>query len=61
MSAYIDARGGEGRSDRGHDQAAKHQNHCAEKVRAVLGFQHLKADLDFLMRSNSGTAHKEVR
>jgi hypothetical protein len=61
MSAYIDARGGEGGRDRGHDEAVKHQNHCAEKVRAVLGFQHPKADLDFLRRSDSGTAHKEVR
>jgi hypothetical protein len=61
MSAYIDARGGEGGRDRGHDEAVKHQNQCAEKVRAVLGFQHPKADLDFLTRSDSGTAHKEVR
>jgi hypothetical protein len=47
MSAYIDARGGEGGRDRGHLDAIREQNKLAEKIRAVLGFQHAKADLDF--------------
>jgi hypothetical protein len=47
MSAYIDARGGEGGKDKGHVEAVNHQNERAEKVRAVLGFQHPKADIDF--------------
>ncbi len=46
MGAYIDARGGEGGRDKGHVEAAKHQNECAEKVRAALGFQHPKSDID---------------
>lgn len=48
MSAYVDARGGEGGKDRGHLEGVKVQNELAEKVRAVFGFQHPKADLDFL-------------
>jgi hypothetical protein len=47
MSAYIDARGGEGGRDRGHFEAIRDQNKLAEKIRAVFGFQHAKADLDF--------------
>lgn len=47
MSAYIDARGGEGGKDRGHVEAVKEQNQRAEKVRAVLGFQQPKSDLEF--------------
>jgi hypothetical protein len=47
MSAYIDARGGEGGKDKGHLEAVKSQNTRAEKVRATLGFQHPKADLEF--------------
>lgn len=47
MSAYIDARGGEGGKDKGHVEAVKEQNQRAEKIRAVLGFQHPKSDLDF--------------
>lgn len=47
MSAYIDARGGEGGKDKGHVAAVEQQNQRAEKVRAVLGFQHPKADIDF--------------
>ncbi len=46
MSAYIDARGGEGGNDKGHVVAVKEQNLFAEKVRACLGFQHPKADID---------------
>jgi hypothetical protein len=46
MSAYIDARGGEGGKDKGHAQGVKEQNQRAEKVREVLGFQHPKADID---------------
>jgi hypothetical protein len=46
MSAYIDARGGEGGEDKGHSQGVREQNHRAEKVRDVLGFQHPKADID---------------
>lgn len=47
MGAYIDARGGEGGTDKGHAEAVKNQNLCAEKVRAALGFQHPKADIVF--------------
>lgn len=47
MGAYIDARGGEGGRDKGHVEAVEHQNKCAEKVRAALGFQHPKSDIDF--------------
>ena len=46
MSAYIDARGGEGGKDKGHLQAVRQQNQRAEKIRAVLGFQFPKADID---------------
>ena len=46
MSAYIDARGGEGGKDRGHVEAVNEQNRRAEQVRAVFGFQHPKADID---------------
>jgi hypothetical protein len=45
MSAYIDARGGEGGKDKGHEEAEKEQNQRAERVRATLGFQHPKADI----------------
>lgn len=47
MSAYVDARGGEGGKDRGHARAVMSQNLRAEKVRAVLGFQYPKADIEF--------------
>ena len=47
MSAYIDARGGEGGKDKGHLEAVKEQNQRAEKVREALGFQHPRADMDF--------------
>lgn len=54
MSAYIDARGGEGGKDRGHGEAVENQNRLAERVRAVLGFQHPKAELSFLKDSENG-------
>ncbi|MDT4967567.1 MAG: hypothetical protein QOJ64_2304 [Acidobacteriota bacterium] len=47
MSAYIDARGGEGGTDKGHIEAVRNQNECAEKIRSVLGFQHPKANIEF--------------
>ena len=47
MSAYLDARGGEGGRDQGHEAAVKNQNLMAEKIRLVHGFQHPKADIDF--------------
>jgi hypothetical protein len=47
MGAYLDARGGEGGKDKGHVEAVKDQNQFAEKIRAALGFQHPKADIDF--------------
>src|ERR1700752_2758640 len=47
MSAYVDARGGEGGKDRGHEDAVSNQNLRAAQVRAVLGFQHPKADIEF--------------
>ncbi len=47
MSAYIDARGGEGGKDRGHEEAVKRQDLYAEKIRALLGFQYPKVELDF--------------
>lgn len=50
MSAYIDARGGEGGKDKGHAEAVKNQNELAAKVREVFGFQHPKSDLDFSAR-----------
>jgi hypothetical protein len=46
MSAYIDARGGEGGKDKGHAEGVKEQNQRAETVREALGFQHPKADID---------------
>src|SRR5947207_5537476 len=46
MSAYIDARGGEGGQDNGHSEAIKEQNRRAESIRAVFGFQFPKADID---------------
>jgi hypothetical protein len=46
MSAYIDARGGEGGKDKGHAEGVIEQNHRAEKVREALGFQNPKADID---------------
>jgi hypothetical protein len=47
MSAYIDARGGEGGKDKGHIEAVKNQNLRAEKIRTALDFQHPQADIDF--------------
>jgi hypothetical protein len=47
MSSYIDGRGGEGKSDRGHEEAVRNQNLCAKNVRAVLGFQHPEENIDF--------------
>lgn len=47
MSAYIDARGGEGGKDKGHLEGVKNQNLRAERIRAALEFQHPKADIDF--------------
>jgi hypothetical protein len=47
MSAYLDARGGEGGRDKGHLEAVRNQNLRAEKVRTVLGFQHPKSDIAF--------------
>src|SRR6478735_5471078 len=44
MSAYIDARGGEGGKDRGHPEGVREQNQRAERVREVLGFQHPRAE-----------------
>jgi hypothetical protein len=46
MSGYIDARGGEGGRDNGHEAAMKEQNQRAAKVREALGFQHPNADID---------------
>ena len=48
MSAYIDARGGEGGRDQGHEAAIRSQNECAAKIREVFGFQYPKADLESL-------------
>jgi len=48
MSAYIDARGGEGGKDQGHEAAVRQQNDRAAKIREVLGFQNPRADLEFL-------------
>src|SRR5437868_15542149 len=48
MSAYIDARGGEGGKDQGHEAAVRHQHECAAKIREALGFQHPQADLESL-------------
>jgi hypothetical protein len=53
MSAYIDARRGEGGKDTGHIEAVKHQNELAEKIRALFGFQHPRADLDFTKRAHN--------
>ena len=36
-----------GGKDKGHLEAVKNQNLCAEKVRGTLGFQHPKSDIDF--------------
>lgn len=47
MSAYIDARGGEGGQDNGHETAVKEQNQRAAKVREALGFRHPNADINF--------------
>lgn len=47
MSAYIDARGGEGGKDKGHIEAVRRQNLRAEKIRAALDYQHPKADIEF--------------
>lgn len=47
MSAYLDARGGEGGRDQGHEAAVKNQNIRAEQVRKVLGFQNPRADMEF--------------
>lgn len=47
MSAYIDARGGEGNRDLGHDKAVTIQNQFAERIRAVFGFQQPKDDIKF--------------
>ena len=43
MSAYLDARGGEGGRDQGHEAAVKNQNLMAEKIRSIYGFQQPKA------------------
>lgn len=52
MRAYIDARGGEGGTDRGHVVALDHQNNFAEKrIRALFGFQHPKAALDLSLKN----------
>jgi hypothetical protein len=61
MSAYIDARGGEGGKDRGHGKAVDHQNNFEEEVRALFGFQHPRAVLDLSTSPDSGIAHKEIR
>ena len=47
MAAYIDVRGGRHRGDTGHLEAVRAQNKVAEKLRALLGFQHPKANIDF--------------
>lgn len=47
MAAYIDARGGEGGTDKGHITAVKSQNHQAEKIRALLDYQNPKDDMNF--------------
>ena len=60
MSAYIDARGGEGGLDKGHSAAVENQNRFAEKVRTVFGFQHPKADIDLPPGKGLGTPHQEV-
>ena len=40
LAAYLDARGGEGGLDLGHEKAVKAQNEQAAKVRELLGYQH---------------------
>lgn len=47
MAAYIDARGGEGAIDKGHEAAVKAQNDLAERVRATLDYQHPRDELIF--------------
>lgn len=47
MAAYVDARGGEGGVDKGHDAAVKAQNDLAERVRAILDYQHPREELIF--------------
>lgn len=47
MAAYVDARGGEGHGDQGHEAAVKAQNDLAENVRNVLGYQHPRDEITF--------------
>lgn len=47
LAAYLDARGGEGGLDSGHDTAVKTQNEQAAKVREVLGYQHPYQEIKF--------------
>jgi hypothetical protein len=60
MSAYIDARGGEGGLDKGHSAAVENQNRFAEQVRTVFGFQHPRADIEIPPGNGLGTPHEEV-
>ncbi len=47
LAAYLDARGGEGGVDLGHDAAVKVQNKQAAKVRELLGYQHPYDEITF--------------
>lgn len=40
LAAYLDARGGEGGLDLGHEKAVKAQNEQAARIREILGYQH---------------------
>jgi hypothetical protein len=47
LAAYLNARGGEGGVDLGHDAAVKTQNEQAAKVREALGYQHPYEEIKF--------------
>ena len=47
LSAYVEARGGSGCGDSGHDRAVKAQNRRAAKVRRALGYTFPKLDFTF--------------
>lgn len=47
LAAYLDARGGEGGFDLGHEAAVKAQNEQAAKVRAAFGYQYPQDTIEF--------------
>lgn len=47
LAAYLDARGGEGGLDLGHESAVKAQNEQASQVRKILGYQHPYDEIKF--------------